>query len=388
MKTGLTSVSIVQVNYVFDETLADPDALLARYTTLSGWSDALLAAGARRAAVVQRFRRDARVTRGGVEYIFVRGDLRAAVAGAAADVVHVNGLAFAAQTWRLRRALPSATAIVVQNHSDTGPMGRAPVQRLVGRLARGAADAFLFAADEHVDRWRRAGFIAPGQATYQVMEASTRVAPVDRDAARSATGVAGAPAALWVGRLNANKDPLTVLAAFERAIDALPRATLTMIYSEDDLLREVRALLAPATALAERVRLVGRVPHEHLASFYSAADLFVLGSRHEGSGYAVIEALACGASPIVTDIPTFRLLTANGSCGALWPAGDADACARAIAAVAGRDLAAERRRVLDHFERHVSWAAVGRRALEIYAAVLRIRRGGGLGIGDWGLGIR
>jgi len=375
VKTGLTSVSVVQVNYAFDETLADPEALLARYTTLTGWSDALAAAGARRSTVVQRFHRDARITRGGVEYVFVRGDLRAAVAGAAADVVHVNGLAFAARTWRLRRALPASTAIVVQNHADTGPMGRAPLQRIVGRFARGAVDAFLFAADEHVDRWRRAGFIAPRQATYQVMEASTCLAPVDRGAARAATGVAGAPALLWVGRLNANKDPLTVLTAFERASNALSKATLTMIYSGEDLVREVRARAEQSPALGARVRLVGRVPHERLASYYSAADLFVLGSHHEGSGYAVIEALACGAPPIVTDIPTFRLLTANASCGALWPAGDADACARAIAAVAARDLAGERRRVLDHFARSVSWGAVGRRAMEIYVEVVARRRG-------------
>jgi len=381
VKTGLTSLSIVQVNYAFDERLADPDALLSRYTTLTGWSGALLGAGARRSIVVQRFHRDARVTRGGVEYVFVRGDLRAAAAGAAADVVHVNGLAYAAHTWRLRRALPASTAVVVQNHSDTGPMGRAPLERLVGRFARGAVDAFLFAAGEHVDRWRRAGFIGPRQATYQVMEASTRLAPIDRDTAQTATGMAGAPAALWVGRLNANKDPLTVLSAFERAIDALPQATLTMVYSENELLREVRARIDASPPLGARVQLVGRVPHERLAAFYSAADLFVLGSHYEGSGYAVIEALACGTLPVVTDIPTFRLLTANGSCGALWPAGDADACARALVACAARDLVAERRRLLDHFARDVSWPAVGRRALEVYASVLRTRRRG-LGIGD------
>ena len=385
MKTGLTSLSIVQVNYAFDETLADPDALLARYTTLTGWSDALLAAGARRASVVQRFHRDARVTRGGVEYVFARGDsgVRREAAAAAADVAHVNGLAFAARTWRLRRALAPSTAIVVQNHSDTGPMGRAPLQRLIGRVARGAVDAFLFAAHEHAGRWRRAGFIGSRQPVYQVMESSTRFAPVDRDAARQATGVAGTPAVLWVGRLNANKDPLTVLDAFERATAALPGATLTMIYSGEDLLRDARARIDRSAALAARVRLIGRVAPERLPAFYSAADLFVLGSHHEGSGYALIEALACGAPPVVTDIPTFRLLTANGACGALWPAGDGAACARVLAAVAGRDPAVERRRVLEHFAQEVSWAAVGRRALQIYAAVIRARRAGrGLGLGD------
>ena len=50
-----------------------------------------------------------------------------------------------------------------------------------------------------------------------------------------------------------------------------------------------------------------------------AADLFVLGSHREGSGYSLIEALACGLPPIVTDIPSFRSLTGAGVVGALWP---------------------------------------------------------------------
>src|SRR5207237_4268139 len=373
VKTGLTSFAVVQVNYAFDERLTDPDALLSRYTTLTGWSEALVDAGARRASVVQRFHRAARLRRNGVDYVFVGGDVRRAVVEAAADVAHVNGLAFAACTWRLRRALPASTAIVVQNHSDTGPMGRAPVQRLVGAVARGAVDAFLFAAGEHVDRWRRAGFVGPRQPAYQVMEASTRFAPVERGHARSASGIDGAPAVLWVARLNANKDPLTVLDAFERAVRWLPQATLTMIYSGDDLLRDVRARIEQSPALASRVHLVGAVPHERLPPFYSAADLFVVGSHHEGSGYAVIEALACGAVPVVTEIPAFRVLTANGSFGALWPAGDAAACGRALTDVAARNLSGERLRVLDHFARNLSWDAIGRRALAIYAEVLRAR---------------
>ena len=55
-----------------------------------------------------------------------------------------------------------------------------------------------------------------------------------------------------------------------------------------------------------------------MAAFYSAADLFVVGSHHEGSGYSLMEACACGAMPVVTDIPTFRLLTAaerSARCG-------------------------------------------------------------------------
>jgi glycosyltransferase involved in cell wall biosynthesis len=374
VKTGRDSVSLVQVNYAFDNTLRDPDALLERYATLTGWAEAVRDAGADRSAVVQQFSRAARVVRNGVEYVFVDGGVGRAAAALAPDVAHVNGLGFAARTWRLRRALPASAAIVVQNHSDTGPMGRAPLMRLVGAATRGAVDAFLFAAAAHVERWRRAGFIGPRQRTYEVMEASTGLKAIARAQAEAISGLHGAPRMLWVGRLNANKDPLTVVDAFDRTLPSLPNATLTMLYGAADLAREVRARIDRHPALRDRVRLIGAVAHRDIAAYYSAADLFVVGSHHEGSGYSLIEALACGVTPAVTDIPTFRLLTADGAVGALWRPGDAADCARAMIAAASRDLAGERVRVRAHFADAFSWPAIGRRALAIYRAVVAARR--------------
>lgn len=361
---------VVQVNYAFDKGLTDPDALLDRYVTLTGWSEALADAGVGAVAVVQRFHRDAQIRRNGIDYLFRAGRIAEAVAAYRPDIAHVNGLTFSVQTWMLRRALGPSTAIVAQNHADGGAVGRAPLLRLFGRAGRGHIDAFLFAAAEHVEPWRRAGFIAPGQATYQVMEASTALQPVPRRAARDASGMRGSPAVLWVGRLNANKDPLTVLDGFARTAGALPGATLTMIYSEADLLSAVRERLQRSPELAARVRLLGEAPHDRMASFYSAADLFVVGSHHEGSGYSLMEACACGAVPVVTNIPSFRLLTGNETVGALWEPGDADGCARALLDVARRDLITERARLAEHFTRELSWSAVGRRAIEIYDAVL------------------
>ena len=201
-------------------------------------------------------------------------------------------------------------------------------------------------------------------------------APIPRADAEAATGMRGRPAILWVGRLNANKDPLTVLEAFERALATLPEATLTMLYGSSELGDAVSARIARSAALRDRVRLVGAVAHDRIGAYFSAADLFVAGSHHEGSGYAMIEALACGVTPVVTDIPSFRVLTRGGAIGVLWPPGDAGACARAFATAGQLNLDAERVRVREHFARHVSWAAVGRRAMEIYADVVTARRAG------------
>jgi glycosyltransferase involved in cell wall biosynthesis len=167
---------------------------------------------------------------------------------------------------------------------------------------------------------------------------------------------------------------MTVLQGFEQALASLPDAVLTMVYGEDDLLPAVRRRVADSPALTKSVRLVGRVPHRQMAAFYSAADLFVLGSAREGSGYSLIEACACGAVPVVTSIPSFRVITDRGAIGVLWPHGDASACADAIVDAARRNPAEERRRVLAHFERELSWPVVGARALAIYRDVRTSRR--------------
>lgn len=365
-------MTVLQANFDFDRTLADPDALLDRYTTLTGWSEALLEAGADRVIVLQRFHRHAIVRRNGVEYHFGRTRDIAAADLRSIEVAHVNGLNFPVQTHRLRGLLRPRAPILVQDHATGLPPARA-TSRAVRRWGFRPVDAFLFTAGRLADPWRAAHIIHRRHHVYEVLEASTTLRPMARAAAREASGITGSPALLWVGRLNANKDPLTVLAGFERIIGSHPNASLTMVFGSDDLLPDVRARLSASPSMARRARLVGYVPHEELPAYYSAADVFVLGSHHEGSGYALIEACACGAIPVVTGIPAFRVITGDGTRGALWPPGDHVGLARALLEISGRDLGTLRADLAVHFAKELSWTAVGRRAFDIYAEA-RARR--------------
>lgn len=352
----------------------DPEALLESFTSLTGWCESLLEAGADRVVVLQRFDRHAIVTRNGVEYRFGRPRDFASADLQSVEVAHVNGLNFPVQTRRLRGLLPPRTPILVQDHASGLPPARA-ASRAVRRWGFRPVDAFLFTSAPLADPWRAANIIRRHHHVYEVLEASTTLRPMARADARAASGITGSPALLWVGRLNANKDPLTVLAGFERIIGSLPDASLTLVFGSDELLPDIRARLSGCPSLARRVRLVGQLPHGKLPAYYSAADVFVLGSHHEGSGYALIEACACGAIPVVSDIPTFRVIIGDGARGALWTPGDQAGLAHALLEMAGRDFGALRADLALRFAKELSWTAVGRRALDIYTEVGARRQG-------------
>jgi glycosyltransferase involved in cell wall biosynthesis len=296
-----------------------------------------------------------------------------AIAGLSPTVIHVDGLVFPVLVRHLRLMLSKHTAILVQDHGGIhaqSSLFQSRRARLLYRLGLRAADGFLFTAREQAVPWQRAGIIGRAQTIHEIPEGSSdlglTVTSVDRP-------LPGRPALLWVGRLDANKDPLTVLDGFERAATALPEAAMTFVFSEDQLLPEVRFRIEHSAVLRPRVHLLGRVERGPLRSLYAGADLFVLGSHHEGSGYALIEALSFGVTPVVADIPSFRKLTDGGRLGALFPPGNAVELARALRELGGADLGARRQHVCAYFERELSWSAVGRRAFDIYCAAAMAR---------------
>ena len=138
-----------------------------------------------------------------------------------------------------------------------------------------------------------------------------------------------------------------------------------MVYAEGAYETEVRALIEASPTLRECVRLVGRVGHADMEMYYRAADLFVSASHHEGSGYAALEAIACGATPVLTSIGPFRAITDNGAIGALWTPREPASLATALTrAWHGGEL--NRDVVVEHFNRRFTWQAIAQVAMTHY----------------------
>ena len=351
------------VNPVWDRRDRTPEDVLDRFTTLTGWADAVHQSGLD-VAVVQRFDGQARVERTGISYYFAPDD-RASLAALRPDVVHFNGYTHPHELRRLRRTI-GRVPLVVQDHGGFDPAGVSRMRRAWMRHGLATADALLVATPPQADRFRRSGLVPSHVAIRDVMEGSTDLRVRSRPPRSSVLSM------LWVGRLNANKDPRTVLAGFSRFMKESGRdAQLTFVYASGDLETALRRDVESDSSLRGRVHLAGPIPHGDLPAVYAAADYFVLGSRREGSGYAALEAMACGVVPVLTDIPSFRWLTAEGSLGALWQVGDPASLARALDQAVRRNWSEQSRACAERFERDWSWDAIGRRAAGIYRDVSR-----------------
>jgi glycosyltransferase involved in cell wall biosynthesis len=280
----------------------------------------------------------------------------------APDVLHVHGLGFACDVLALRAAAPGIP-ILLQDHASRPPRWW---RRPLWRRAFAAASGISFCALEQAEPFTRAGLIAARTKLYEIPESTSRFAPGNPAAIRRGSEALGCPAVLWVGHLDANKDPLTVLEGIREAARSLPQLQLWCCFGRAPLLRAVQRRIAVDPLLRDRVRLLGRVLHSQVEQLMRAADVFVLGSHREGSGYSLIEALACGLPPVVTDIPSFRSLTGGGKVGALWKTGDArQLCARLLA-VAAQPRAQLRAAARAHFDRELSFDAVGRKLAAAY----------------------
>lgn len=290
----------------------------------------------------------------------------ALVSEARPDVIHWQGLLFPRQLRALARQVPGIP-IVAQDHGSALP--RRFWRRWLHRWGFAPLSGAMFTSAAQAVPFKQAGVLRADLPIYEVVEGSTRFTPGDQAAARATTGLSGDPCLLWVAHLDANKDPLTVLDAVSLAAGDLPGMRLWMCYRDESLLGQVRQRFGRDPVLSGRVSLVGAVELAMMEHHYRAADFLVQGSHKEGSGYGVFEALACGTTPLVTDIPSFRTLTGQGACGALVPPGDARALARAIVEWSRRPRAELRRRAREHFDRALSYEAVGRQLAAAYRAV-------------------
>ena len=116
------------------------------------------------------------------------------------------------------------------------------------------------------------------------------------------------------------------------------------------------------------VKFLGRVPHEEMPNLLSQADIYVSTSLHDGTSVSLLEAMACGTFPIVTDILSNREWITDSENGFLIPTEDEHILAKKIVeAIRNRQLFAKasekNRKIIDQ---KAQWKANIKKMTNIY----------------------
>ncbi len=117
----------------------------------------------------------------------------------------------------------------------------------------------------------------------------------------------------YVGRLLHLKGVDLLATAFREVSKIIPNARLLIVGSgeKESLLRSILR----EELVRGLVHMESDVPHQRLADWYRAMNLFVMPSRYENFSNAIVEALACGVPFLASDVGGNRILAkAVGGC--------------------------------------------------------------------------
>ena len=94
--------------------------------------------------------------------------------------------------------------------------------------------------------------------------------------------------------------------------------------------------LSRQTNVAGAVDFLSSLGHEEVIGLLQKTDIYVSTSISDSTSVSLLEAMACGCVPVVTDIPGNREWVTDGENGYLFPAGDHDFLARLLKGLISR----------------------------------------------------
>jgi len=109
-----------------------------------------------------------------------------------------------------------------------------------------------------------------------------------------------------------------IVGALPAVREKVPEAVLVMTEHAPD--REYVASLRQLTAdlgVAEYVRFVGAIPYSDMPLWYNLADVVVMVPQSDGLPNSLVEAMACGAVPVLNRLPQYAELVSHGENGFL-----------------------------------------------------------------------
>jgi len=195
--------------------------------------------------------------------------------------------------------------------------------------------------------------------------------PGPRAASRAVLGLGDGPVLLFVGRIQPLKGADVAVRALA-CLEEYPAASLVIVGgpSGPDGEEELARLhsLVDEYDLGGRVRFVPAEPHDHLATYYRAADTCLVPSRSESFGLVALEAAACGTPVVAAAVGGLRSLVDHARTGFLVEGRDPAAYAAYVAEILdNKRLASEMSRNAVTSALGYRWSMTAARLRRVYA---------------------
>ena len=213
-------------------------------------------------------------------------------------------------------------------------IGRSAVKRALAAATLRRADVIVVLGQYHVPACRA---LAPGRPV-AVLPNGIDGAPYRKFRRKKAPG--GPLRLVFMARLAPVKGVPELLEGLRLARSRGVDVRLVLAGSGPDANR-LRARVKKMQ-LEEHVSFAGPVHGEHKARLLGEADVLALTSHSEGLPYALLEAMAAGAVPMVTRVGAVPDVVTDGVHGVFVPLRDPEAIAQAIARLAGDRAQLER----------------------------------------------
>jgi len=124
--------------------------------------------------------------------------------------------------------------------------------------------------------------------------------------------------------------------------------------------------------LGSTIQFLGRISHDAMPGLLTQADIYVSTSLYDGTSISLLEAMASGAFPVVTDIPSNREWVTDGENGFLIPTDEEKFLAkRIVEAIRDQELL-ERGRLKNFYiaKKKALWPITIEKVKEIYTGLL------------------
>jgi glycosyltransferase involved in cell wall biosynthesis len=129
--------------------------------------------------------------------------------------------------------------------------------------------------------------------------------------------------------------------------------------------------LAHNLGISEQVSFIGHVPHETIAALSAEATVFVSTATADGTSIALMESIAAGLIPVVTDIDANRALVMQGRDGYLFkPRDEKDLAEKLVRALSHEISPQALQQKRDFLKDKIRWSIVANRFIHSYNQIL------------------